>query len=376
MYRDFGHKYGPKLDHVNDTTGRVDSEISENTKRKPIASKPARAALIFLQRHGRRILYSYTVVLLLVMSFQAVSILLILRQSQGWVQYWLSFGRDFATSPAAAGICAVIAAWLGASQLSRQLNHSKKKAAEEAWWQQFEWVTDRIISSRSKTEKDDTRLPSSLAFDLMTALSRSATESFQETAVAGVLNHYLKEVRKPQASASDQEEAPPSNGPNLNATGSSIIDSEGAEALRTLIDELPLSSRARARTVLRAYEDEYEQDVVKALRHRFGDAFQAVDQADLGVDATIEIGSQRIAVEVRQSVRDLQTLDLIAQRMQRAMGIANASKGVVITTPTPLNHAAFGKLSQNEVHLIEWEPSMGSSALNSSVRSVLRGGVL
>jgi hypothetical protein len=282
-----------------------------------------------------------------------------------------------------------MAAWIAASQLSKQLKHSKEKAADEAWWQQFEWVTDRIISSGQKGKKVDTRLPSSLAFDLMTSLSGSARASFQEDAVAGILNHYLKEFITPEAQSQEQDETPNSDGPRTDASDGPrtdasdgllkfasdgpTMDAAGAKSLRNLIDVLPESSRAPARSVLKAYEhQEYEQEVLKALRHRFGASLQTDEEAILGADAVIQFGSRRIAIEVKLSIAGTGVLEKTGERLQLAMDMENATAGVIITPPTSQNLGpAIENLGKNRIHLIEWKPSMRSYALYHGITSVL-----
>lgn len=358
---------------MNDTAGGMDTEIQDSAEEEQSPSGATQRVWLFLRRHGRNIWYSYAAVLLLVTSVQAVCMLLIFRSSEEWARSWASFGRDFATSPAAAGICAVIAASLGAWQLTKQLNHSKDKAAQEAWWQQFEWVTDRIISSSKQDEKDDIRLPSSLALDLMNSLAASASKkTFQKAAVAGILKHYLQDSG--QARTDSQDEGPTPNGPATKASGGPILDSEGAESLRNLMKLLPESSRAPARIALQAYENDYEDEGLKALRHRLGDAIRIQEEPLLGISAVISKESERIAVKV-QAVRDSQMLEDISQRLQLVMGQVGASSGVIITTPTNLNVGGptLKKLFKNGmIHLVEWDPSEGSSALHRRVMAVHR----
>lgn len=325
----------------------------------------------FSWKHIRPVAYGYAAVLLTVVSIQALCLFFLWRPPQDWV----SFGARVVTSPAMAGLFAVVAATIGAVQLSKQLSHTKEKAADDAWWQQFEWVTDRIIAPGQKSEADSSRLPMSLAFDLLNALARSAAATFQEAAVAGILNHYLKDFRKQQAMLPDQDETSTSNGPTTNSSNGPSMDSEGAESLRNLIDELPESSRARARTVLKAYERQYEQDVVKALDHVFGDAVHTQDPVVPGADAVIQLGSRRAIVEARQSIRETHRLQKIIPEVKDRMIRGDAEIGMIITPPAPRNPASpvFRGLARNGIHLIEWEPSMGSFALRSSVSRVFEG---
>lgn len=79
-------------------------------------------------------------------------------------------------------IAAVIAAVIGAWSLNRQLTHTKRRAEDETWWEQFEWVTDRIVSpdedETEKAKKAKDRLPSSLAWRLKPDTSPKTTTSF------------------------------------------------------------------------------------------------------------------------------------------------------------------------------------------------------
>lgn len=254
------------------------------------------------------------------------------------------------------------------------MKHSKKKAAEEGWWQQFEWVTDRIISSSKQGQADDIRLPSSLALDLMNSLAEYASEKgFQKAAVGGILKHYLQDSG--QVRTQDQDEVPTPNDSATKASGGSVLDSEGAASLRNLVKLLPESSRAPARIALQAYENDYEEEGLKALRHRLGDAIMIQEEPNLGTSAIISKGSEKIAVKVR-AVRDSQMLEEIGQRLQLVMGQAGASSGVIITTPTSLNVGGptLNKLFKNGtmIHLIEWDPNEGSSALHRRVMGVHR----
>lgn len=67
---------------------------------------------------------------------------------QGWNA--AAVVTEFATSPGAAGLAAVLAAGLGFYAVHRQLKHSKQVEANRSWWETFEWAADRAIPPESK----------------------------------------------------------------------------------------------------------------------------------------------------------------------------------------------------------------------------------
>jgi hypothetical protein len=266
-----------------------------------------------------------------------------------------------------AGLFAVLAAVIGAWSLNRQLAHTKQKAHDEAWWEQFEWVTDRIVSPDEKeperAAKAKDRLPRSLAYSLMTALSTSAKAAFQKAAVDGILSHYLRETPSPEQDGSETSDV-------------SHMDATEAESLRGLLAVLPddSASRETARRVLSAYD--YEDDVQRALRHRFGPAFSEPHAPDFGADGTIDFGSYKLVVEVKQSVTNYQILARIGQRLRAVMDREEASGGIIVTPPPSLksldNHPdRIEALSNEGIHLIEWAPVEGSGALQDKIRDIL-----
>lgn len=339
----------PKLNRMIDTATAENDQIENSDLKK--TRWPA------LWRHARTLMYAYAVVLLLVVSVQAVCLSLLWRPPQDWV----SFGTRFATSPAAAGVFAVIAALITAWQLSR-------KTANEAWWQQFEWVTDRIITPREKIGKDDAQLPSSLAFDLMTSLSQTAKAPFQRDAVGGILNHYLNDVVKQRKQSRAPGDIPPSGGPGADTAEGHGLDAAGANSLRNLIEVLPQSSSAPARNVLAAYERDYVDEVLKALRHRFR-AVQSYEPGLHEADAIIQVGSQKVIAEVRSSIRTRSMVTKVGSALRHIMSREKANGGVIITARAS-SSMQLQDLAKDGIHLIEWDPSAGSFALYSELTRV------
>ena len=283
-----------------------------------------------------------------------------------------------------AGAFAVIAASIGAWQLSKQLAHTKEKASDEAWWQQFEWVTDRIISPGNKSETNSSRLPMSLAFDLMTSLSKVTRAPFQKDAVGGILDHYMKDFQNQHQGSGDpdeakattqpgeREEAPTPEGPSMDAAA--------AKSLRNLLNVLPESSpsSASARRVLAAYDSEnYEQEVAKALRHQgFDVVLNAIrmhgpDRHASEADVIATRGSKKIIVEIKMALLTRNGAVMTANALRQLMILEKATHGVVITPPTEAGPRIAADLALRGIHLVEWEPSMRSYELKRRIEGFL-----
>ncbi|MCC9178621.1 restriction endonuclease [Arthrobacter sp. zg-Y750] len=306
-----------------------------------------------LRRNERIFVCVYSVLLALVVGGQTLCLSFMWRPPQDW----LSFGARFVTSPAIAGLFAVVAASIGAWQLSKQLTHTKEKAADEAWWQQFEWVTDRIISSG---DKEQIQLPSSLAFDLMTSLSSSARAPFQKDAVGGILTHFL-----------ERNEGLHGRDKTTTSDAAPNMDSAGASSLRTLLNVLPESSPSStsARQVLANYD--YEQEILKALLHRGFDVVLPNRVDHSGIDAIITSGSKKVIVDVKLTVRARHHLLRAVEQLKNAMHQERTTYGAIITRPTRLDTEFVSSLSIQGIHLVEWEPSMGSLKLSSQIKDLL-----
>lgn len=149
----------------------------------------------------RRVAWSL-VVLIGAIAVAVSLMLIVVPKALQWKsgQDWEDFGQAFATSPAAAGCAAVLAAVIAALTFNKGLRAERVKTAAESWWEKFEWVTDRVIPKDPKQEK----IADTLAANLLVSLSKMATEGFQRDAVSGVTDHYL-----PRREDELQQEAPP-----------------------------------------------------------------------------------------------------------------------------------------------------------------------
>lgn len=116
-------------------------------------------------------------------------------------QSWEDFLQKFVTSPAAAGTAAVVAAIIAATTFNRGLQQTKSEARDKAWWEKFEWVTDRIVPKDPKQE----RLASGLAFSLLGSLEDSSAAGFQRDAVEGIKQTYIQGRQTDLSSATPGE---------------------------------------------------------------------------------------------------------------------------------------------------------------------------
>ncbi|WP_427118233.1 hypothetical protein [Pseudarthrobacter scleromae] len=272
-----------------------------------------------------------------------------------------------------AGLFAVIAAVIGAWSLNRQLTHTKQKADDEAWWEQFQWVTDRIVSPDVETEKPKEAkdaLPKSLAYNLMTALSKTARAPFQKAAVAGIFSHYLRDNPAPAQDGTETSDEP-------------RMDATEAESLRALLATLPSDSTSNvgdAHQLLNAYDryHRYEEEVQRALRHRYGPAHAEAWNPSFGADAVIEFGAHKLLVEIKDSVRNRSILLKTSERLRKAVAQEGAAGAVIITNQLSLGSSLSGEasgqiqaLSEEGIHLIEWDPAEGSGALRDRIGAIL-----
>jgi hypothetical protein len=290
---------------------------------------------------------AYTVVLLLVVSIQAICLVFLWRPPASLV----SFLERFVTSPAIAGFAAIGAAIIGARSISRQLRQTKEKAADDAWWEQFEWVTDRLIPS----DRKDPSLPRSLAFRLMTSLSRSTTRAFQSDAVDGILGHYWKESGPKNGDPSELG----SNGVQTNE-----MDETEARALRGLVESMPQTSPSTvpARQALAAYD--YESEGIKALRSAgFALEFPKGQHAP---DAVVNFGTTPVPIDFKKKLpHSTPTSRTIADRAQKLHDQLNSSKYILITD-IPLED-----IGSEDTRVVSWNPEEGASALRKHIEVAL-----
>lgn len=256
-------------------------------------------------------------------------------------QKWEDFLQQFATSPAAAGCAAVVAAAIAAITFNNGLKHTKdesranrKKEAAEAWWSKFEWVTDRLIPKDAGQE----RIAKPLAANLLVSLSKMATEDFQREAVIGITSHYLPEMEDD----------------SLHGVQPRNIDAE-ARSLRNLADSV--ASPAASSAALAA---EYEQAGIRALHRKWDrpNELEVLPRIRLHTsrylipDAVLHIKGRQIALDFKAWSRfNPAALERTVDRYETAIANKHLTDLVVVS----MAEAPKGYVYRGEnVHVVDW----------------------
>lgn len=285
----------------------------------------------------------YAVALLLVISIEAVCLLFLWRPYDDWV----SFGARFVTSPAVGGFAAVVAAVIGANALARQLSHAKEKAADEAWWEQFEWVTDRVMPQ----DGSDSKLARPLAVDLLTSLVKSARASFQKDAVGGIMDHHLS-PSGPAEEASSQQPA---------------IDEKEASSLRNFVKASKNSPRAATPALRALAAFDYEARGIEGL---IGLGLDVVARSNGFPDAILTSGKKKIGLEFRLSGASAGTWGKLARSMADLSARAGAEKCLFITD-AELSPRSLEAIAAEGASIVVWNQDTGAEELKRLVQKVV-----
>lgn len=273
-------------------------------------------------------------------------------------QKWEDFLQDFVTSPAAAGCAAVLAAVIASVTFNMGLKHSKEEAqatrrkeAAEAWWEQFEWVTDRIIPKDS----EQARIAKPLAADLLVSLDKMAAEDFQREAILGVINHYVLKT----------EDDAPLRSPDRD------VNAE-ARSFRNLAEST--NSTAASSAALAA---EYEQAGLRAL----SDAWEETKEVQIlptialhqgrviRPDAILNLKGHRIVVDFKAWNKFRPTsVDRTTDHFELAISQNILTDILVVSMaelPEDFSHA------RNNIHVIHWSISEGAENLTSRISTLV-----
>lgn len=271
---------------------------------------------------------------------------------------WEDFLQDFVTSPAAAGCAAVLAAVIASVTFNMGLRHSKEEAqatrrkeAAEAWWEKFEWVTDRILPKDSRQE----RIAKPLAADLLVSLSTMAAEEFQREAVLGITNHYVLKIENDTALSSPDRD--------VNAE---------ARSFRNLAEST--NSAAASSVALAA---EYEQAGLQALSATWEETNELQILPTIALhegrtirpDAILNVKGHRIVVDFKAWNRfHPASVDRTTNHFELAIS-QNILTDILLVSmaelPEDFSHA------RNNIHVIHWSISEGAEKLTSRILALV-----
>jgi hypothetical protein len=215
----------------------------------------------------------------------------------GWFGGWLK-------SPGFTGLCAVVAASIAFIGISLQLNANRERDADAAWWQSFEWASDRGLP------RDPLELGLSFeaALDTLNALATAARTDIQKNAVRGVVDELLRSresgVRDQAPAANDlkvqpseqiaEESVPGALDGTEHARDGAGLDSDGSASavLRYALQQVGTAAESR-----RASASAYETEVLRALSHQY-DKVIPMSGATAG-DVIVRARSRQLVVEIK-----------------------------------------------------------------------------
>lgn len=295
-------------------------------------------------------------------ALAAAVVFLALRWKSG--EAWENFLKDFATSPAAAGCAAILAAVIAARSFGKGLKHTQSEAAldrikerEDAWWEKFEWVTDRIIPKDPKAEK----LALPLALTLLVSLTEMASGKFQRDAAEGIKQHYLETVPTEDDPGGPSERDLKAEVDSLRAFRNATVHSKGVEGAVSA----QIYDREGSQALIDAWEqDSFELELMPRLR---------IGAENLRPDAVLEIAQRRMIIEFKAwKVVSPQLLRKTFDQFARALDTGGFSNLVIVTQGT---HTRNGSDASWEafpgLRVVQWKPEDGPTALRNRIEDAL-----
>lgn len=278
--------------------------------------------------------------------------------------------RRFFISPGMAGLAAVIAATIAALTVGRQLRQSRTAESRKAWWQTFEWVTDRVLPRDGEAVFDK-----AWGVSLLGKLGddKSADEN-QEKARASTVAHLVTKMNlEEQRLAAELDTATTYQSLDIHsATPSELAGSLTEENSTTSIGRSGRNTSEEQLTDLRAKNLDAVTRYNQANRGTDGmsveaeayeiknRAMDAVDRikrdAAWGFRSTPQVGSSRfdsllrkdgtaVAIEIIQ-VRDQTS---IAKRLERLQRITrDLGVGLVLIVAHASSEHSIGALSLDD----------------------------
>jgi hypothetical protein len=293
------------------------------------------------------------------------------------VGLWL---RDFAKTPGAAGVAAVIAAGLAFWGISRQvatsranLEHEKLREQDRSWWQSFEWAVSRAVP----LDRNHEALRLDVSIEVFNALlasakarNSSAPTEVQQSACGGMLSILTSQIEKDKRDAG----APAVHSVVPSETTSIEQDARTQSALESYVRAAQgtpgESAGARARlfelqivNAIRGFSDERIQvrDPRQVLRESGRDSF------GYWPDGLVSVGGRDVYIETKyySSASNAQLSHGIRQSLASIRGRGISDPMLVVTNQPPTNVDRFRQEFAAEVTV--WEASNDNRALREAL---------
>jgi hypothetical protein len=264
--------------------------------------------------------------------------------------------QRFLTSAGFGGLMAVVAATIAATIAFVQFQHTKRKAADDRWWDTLTWVYDRsIVEPGAKPA-----LPQTVTFAMLSALSEEAAPERQGRlrgeSISAVLSMF--EGTSPATATGQAEPQDEVATPGLDeAAEQALIPVAEPDAARLLEQlRLDLTDQGYGQVFNRlAQGREYESAVLESLGRLVaassstGLSVQS-EVADVGFDATIRGDGGVILVMIkhtRKTIIPSLAADW-AHRLRRSGPFPKGDDpgGAVIVANQPLTRTAAVKLDE------------------------------
>lgn len=295
---------------------------------------------------------------------------------------WVVLGA-FLTSPGFGGLCALGAAAIAFVGISRQIAASREATEKQiaasrdatekqvavsrdasvrqhkvendrAWWQQFEWVSNRAIPIDTNHEK----LPFAVVVSALQALERAAGEAVQKRAIRAVMD---------VAAANDGG----SGSPEEQSEGRAAAEREALSAFVSQTSSTPASSPA-------ALSRLYELEVADALQ-RIGDGLWEVriDPAStryggsgarvVRYDAAVVMRGRRVGIEIVGAATRDRLRFTLPRKIAAIRGNSGTDPVVIITRNGPV----LAPEDMERFHCVEvqWKSVQDDRSLGDAVEA-------
>ncbi|WP_453984333.1 hypothetical protein [Brevibacterium casei] len=281
----------------------------------------------------------------------ACIVLAIDRHDRAPIGEWVS---DFFKSPGAAGLFAVMAAFLTLWGLLKQvgvarrnLDHQRKADESRAWWERFEWAAGRAVPK----SKDEIRLPYNAVLSTLIGLARTASDDIQKAAVGAIM----------ESAAAAEETA--RTGEEANGEPPTVDDQFRMDLLQKYVD---LARESPARSII--IESElYELQVMEALR-RILPPDSVFETNLVGADAIVEHQGRRIVVEIKYMESGRKSSPALAKNFRRqalkSLSVVDAV-GAVVVVPFDIPMSLFDEFEDLTVSV--WSSPNDDTGLMAAI---------
>lgn len=260
---------------------------------------------------------------------------------------------DWMKSPGFTGLSAIIAAGIAFVGISLQMNATRLRDADAAWWQSFEWASDRGLP-RDRTAK---ALPPAAALDTLNALASAARTDIQKNAVGGVVEEVIRRGSLGQSNedpAAIDSGSPPASGTDAITGEPEVADGDQtrSEDFSSAIWRYAAQQVGTAAESRRAAASAYETEVLRALRHQFERVVPVRGNAP--GDVIVDTRQRSLVVEIKWAPG----LVLSAGRITRLNGVDVVISNVQI------------KDLEAGIRAVVWDARKGSRALRRALEKI------